>query len=139
LLRGAVSTVPSTNRALQPEQNVRNIVEWFRDFCRLINRSNSALGASVDRFVTHFLVLVFCFKKPRRSVTLKTRPDRAPPIRRGIVALGGQSSVTNATSPRVFAASALAKRLKIAVFSVLNGLPKSRSFAAAAHFSKEGF
>ena len=68
LLCGAVSTVPTTIRALQPEYNVRHIVERFRDPCRLVNWGKSALGTSVNCFATHFWFLCFCFKKPRRSV-----------------------------------------------------------------------
>ena len=84
LLRGAISTVPSTIRALQPENNARNVIAGFREPCRLINRDNSTPGTSINRFVTHFWFPCFCFKKPCRLVTLKTQPGRALPIRREV-------------------------------------------------------
>jgi len=64
LLRGAISTVPTTIWALQPINNARQVITFFRDLCRLINRGNSALAASVDRFVTHFGFRVPVSKSP---------------------------------------------------------------------------
>jgi hypothetical protein len=56
--------MPLAIRTLQPEQNTRNIVERFRDFCRLIFRGNSAPAASINHFTTHlFMAPVFLFQK----------------------------------------------------------------------------
>ena len=54
LFRRAVAAVPSATGTLQPVQNVRHIIERFRDFCRLINRGNSAPGTPMDCFAGHF-------------------------------------------------------------------------------------